>query len=148
MAEKLPSFNKRGVIEVEDIRMFLADRTAEDNPLELDLSFSDDEIQYACRFSAMKFNEHPPFVMWVDPAALPFGNCFLNGVAYFLYLGKLQKLQRNDIDYTAGNMTVEINKRRIEHLKEWVGEFKEEFEKTTANIKHTINMEDAYRCFD
>lgn len=143
----IPPVSKRSTIDHGDVRAYIFDRTLADNPLELDLQFSDDEIGHAMRFAAMRYNDMPPHVNVVDPAKLPFASTFLDGVAYFLYLGLLQKLQRNDMDYSAGNAEVDINKRRIEHIKAWVTFFKDEFERQAKEIKVTINIHDAFMAY-
>lgn len=148
MADIVPKQGKReGKIDVEDVRFFLMDRTAEDNPLELDLFFTDPEIQQAFRFAAMKFNEIHPQTFNVDPAALQFGFGMLQGVIYCLFMMKMAQLSRSDIDYVAGNMTIEINKRRIAYFEKWIPFFKQEFEMTATQHKVKVNLENAYRCY-
>lgn len=143
----IPPEGKRSVIDVSHVRHYIYDRTVSDNPLELDLQFSDEEIGYAMQFAAMRYNEIPPYVQTVDPAALPFAATFLAGICYHLCLGLLFKLQRNDLDYSAGNVTVDINKRRIEHLKQWLKMFGDEFEQRAKEIKMTINLHAAFASY-
>jgi hypothetical protein len=142
-----PLVNLKSKIDVEDVRHFIFDRTVADNTLDLDLTFSDEEIGAAARFAAMGYNETTPYVDTVRPDSLPFGMCFLNGIAYYLYLGQLQKLTRNDIDYSAGNVTVDLNKRRIEHIKAILPIFKDEFDLKCKQQKAHINIEAGYRCY-
>lgn len=141
----IPDRKRRSAINHSDVRHYIFDRTVADNPLELDLQFSDDEIGHAMEFAAMRYNGIPPFVHVVNAARLPFADAFLVGTAYHLYLGLLQKLQRNDLDYSAGNAQVDINKRRIEHCKEWVKIFGTEFEERAKAIKISINLHNAFR---
>jgi hypothetical protein len=131
-------------ISMEDIRQFTFDRGATDNPLDLDLSFTDKDLQFAMRFTAMRYNAISPKVIHVHPDRLPFGETMLNGVAYYLYIGKLQQLMRNDVDYSAGNMTIDINKRRIEFLSKLAPSFKEAFEKQARDEKVTINLHNGF----
>lgn len=143
-APTVPDRRRYGLIDVEDVRHFLWDRTVEDNPLELDLTFSDDEIGHAVRFTVMKYNETPPFVDMIFEERLPRTSCLLNGIAYHLYLAELIQLSRQDFDYSSGNMAIDLRKRRIEHLTTFVKLFKEEFETMVKQIKMSINIEAAY----
>lgn len=130
----------------EMVRHFIWDRTIMDNPLELDLEFSDQEIGHARNFAAMMFNSIPPFVVDVTPKSVPhrWEYPFLTATVFHLFLAKLMSLQRKDLDYSAGNMTVDINKRRIEYLTKWAQVFKEEAETKIKMIKVTANLESAY----
>jgi len=131
-------------VTLDDARQFMFDRTAADNPLDLDLSFTEKDLQSALRFTAMRYNAIPPHVLHVRPDHLPFGETMLNGVAYYLYLGKLQQLSRNDVDYSAGNMTIDINKRRIDFIQKMLPMFKETFERQAKEEKVTMNLEQGY----
>ena len=128
----------------EDVRYFMFDRKASDNPLDLDLAFSDKDIAMAMRFTALRYNAIPPHVIYVHPDRLPFAETMLNGIAYFLYNGKLQQLMRNDVDYSAGNMTIDINKRRIATLENLVPMYKKQFEEQAKVEKVTININNGF----
>jgi hypothetical protein len=145
--QQIPDRTKYGVIDVEDVRQFMFDRSVDDNPLELDLLFSDTEINQAFRFAAMRYNETTPYVDTVNAAYLPYGMLFLNGIAYGLCLSKLQELSRQDIEYTSGSMTIDTFKRRLDHLKELLKLFKEEFEKMAKDRKLSININACYHRF-
>lgn len=137
----VPNPGRYGKIDVEDVRAFLWDRTIEDNSVELDLVFSDEEIKKAMRFAAMKYSETPPFINQpMTPDALPYGMMFLNGIAYFLYLQKLQTETRVDFEYNSGNMSIDLHKRRIAHLQNFVKLFKDDFESMIKDRKVSINV--------
>ena len=55
----------------EDVRMYILDRNIEDNGLDLDLSFSHEEIAEAMRRCAREYNSIPPRVGMVSPENLP-----------------------------------------------------------------------------
>jgi hypothetical protein len=131
-------------ISLEDVRQFSFDRVASDNPLDLDLSFTEHDLEFAMRFTAMRYNAIPPHVIHVHPDRLPFGETMLNGIMYYLYTGKLQQLMRNDVDYSAGNMSIDINKRRIESLQKLLPMFKEAFERQAKEEKVTINLNNGF----
>ena len=133
-------------ITVEDIRHFIWDRTIADNPMEMDLEFSDEEIQFARKFASEMINAIPPYVFYITADTVPphaqYG--YKLAIIYHLMLAKLMQLQRKDIDYSAGNMTVDINKRRIEYLMKWVPYFKQEAEVVIKQQKVIANLESAY----
>lgn len=130
----------------EMVRHFIWDRTIEDNPLELDLEFSDQEIGHARQFAAMMFNSIPPFVAQISANNVPtnWEYPFLLATAYHLLLAKLMLLSRKDIDYSAGNMAVDITKRRIDFLSKWAPAFKTEATENIKLQKVTANLESAY----
>jgi hypothetical protein len=133
----------------EDIRHFIWDRTIEDNPLELDLEFSDKEIGHARRFAVKMFNSIPPYVETItaDKIPLRWEYGFMLGTVYHLFLAKLMSLQRKDLDYSAGNMTVDINKKRIDYLSKWVEAFKKEATENIKSLKVSYNLESGYAYF-
>jgi hypothetical protein len=148
MPEPLPARDQRDhQITLQDVRDFIMDRTAADNPLEMDLEFSDDDMLRATRLAAMRFNEINPRSFDVDWRNLPYGNLFLCGIAYALYLSKMQYWMRQDIDYNAGNANIEITKRRIEHLKGLVDLFRTEFDEKAYEQKRVVNVENCYAHF-
>ena len=130
----------------EATRHFIWDRTLEDNPLELDLEFSDPEIGQARQFAAQMINATPPFSVQVMANQVPtnWEYAFQLATVYHLLLAKLMSLQRKDLDYSAGNMTVDINKRRIEYLDKWVKVFREDAMMRIKELKVTANLESAY----
>lgn len=138
---------RQNQICVQDVRDFIWDRTIDDNPIELDLRFTDAEIQNAMRFAAMRYNETSPYVDSVDQRNLPYGMLFLTGTAYGLYLMELQKLTGQDVSYQAGSLTTDIYGKRIAHLKEFVKLFKEEFVNMIKERKTSINIEAAYASY-
>lgn len=131
----------RGCITVEDVRNFVLDRSIEDNELQMDLTFSNDEISDAMMRAAREFNSLPPHVLQVSPSALPGDtNVFLYGTAAQLYLSRISKLSRNDIDYNAGNVTTNIVAKQIEHLKGLYSLCKKEFKDLATSIKVSYNV--------
>ena len=131
----------RHFITEADVRNFILDRTIEDNELQLDLTFSPEEIADAMMRAARDYNSLPPFVDSVTPPHLPGDtNLFLYGTAYHLFLSRIVKLTRNDIDYTAGNVATNAVAKQIAHLKELAVMMKQNFTDTATNIKMAINV--------
>ena len=116
----------------DSVRRFVLDRTVEDNAIDLEIFFTNKEINFARTLAVGHYNEIPPYVRKIAVGStnkdnLPYPYAFLNGIAYHLYLGKLQKLQKEDLDYNAGGMSVDLIKRRINHLSGNISNFKQEF---------------------
>ncbi len=145
---KVPFDGKTGGLDCEDIRHFIWDRTIEDNPMELDLVFSDDEIGHAFRFASMMYNAMPPHVEIIrsplDVTDQRLVYPFIIATVYHLFLAKAQQLSRQDIDYTAGNMQADFTKRRIEYLTKWAAAFKDESVEALKNYKLVINLNSGF----
>lgn len=144
MPTTVPVLSETPGIWLEDIRHFLMDRSAADNDLLLDVQFTDEEINRAIERCVMHYNEVPPQCDPVHVSNVPRTYMFITGVAYHLSLSLMLKLMRNDVDYNAGGVQVEIDKRRIEHLKEIVPALKGDFMDLAQSRKRSINIEGAY----
>ena len=132
----------------DSVRRFVLDRTVEDNAIDLEIFFSDEEIDFARELAVGHYNELPPYVRKItlgvtNKDSLPYPIAFLSGISYYLYLGKLQKLQKEDLDYNAGGMTVDLIKRRIAHLSQNIPIFKSEFVTLITQQKVAANYQDA-----
>lgn len=128
------------------VRTFLYDRTAEDNPLELDLQWSDEELVAAMKLAALRLHGLPPQV-WrirVDCIPEPLENSFLLMTCAQLMLSLMLKLQRGDFDYSAGGMQVDRDKRRIEYLAKWSEALKTEALTEAKQLKIAENLNQAY----
>ena len=135
-------------LTIQEIRMFMLDRSAEDNALDLDLSFSDEEIVSAMKRAAREYNSIPPFVSKVHENRLPNDtNVFLHASAEQLYVSELSRAIRSDMDYTAGNVSVNIEKKRIDHFKDMIKYHRGEWKETATKIKVAANLAKAYRTF-
>ena len=130
----------------DSVRRFVLDRTVEDNAIDLELFFTEPEINFARKLAIGHYNETPPYVNRIDDSqlALPYPLAFLHGIAYHLYLGKLQKLQKEDLDYNAGGMQVDLIKRRIAHLAQNIPAFKQEFLTLISQQKVAANYKSAF----
>ena len=130
------------------IRRFVLDRMIDDNVIDLELYFTDEEINHARYLAVANWNEIPPYVGAINLTTcddcLPYPTIFVNGISYYLYLSKVQKIQKEDLDYNAGGMQVDLNKRRIAHLTSNIKFFKEEFVSLAAARKTHINYQGAW----
>lgn len=127
--------------------MFMADQQVKQNLLDMDLQFNDQEIGNAMESAAMDFNEVDPQVVFFTANTMPYGMCFLYGIAYYLLLAKLQEWMRSDLQYQAGNMVVSPQSKRIEHFKELLKLFRDEFASRTKAHKLRINIHSAFASF-
>ncbi len=133
-------------VNVEEVRHFVMDRTVEDNDLDLDLSFTDDEIVQAMERAARSFNALPPLVMRVEWNRMPLDtNVFLNATAEHLYRAALGKLRRNDIDYNAGGVATNLAAKRISHFERAIAEYNKLWTEEARAIKISFNVRQAFR---
>lgn len=132
-------------LTIDDVRNFIWDRSAADNQLEIDLAFSDEEIRDAMKRAAREYNSVPPFVSGADPAALPSDtNLFLDATVFQLYISRISRMQRNDIDYSAGGVTVELEKKQIAYMKEMIPFHRDRFLEATKAQKIFRNLRNAF----
>ena len=155
MSDIIPSNQKvvpfkgiTGSLDTEDIRHFIWDRTVNDNPIELDLVFSDAEIGNAFRYAAFQYNSIPPYISTIRGPGDVTDNRLtypvMLAVIYHLFLAKASQLSRQDIDYSAGNMSVDFTKRRIEYLTKWAKAFKDESMQGMQAYKLMVNINSGF----
>lgn len=132
-------------ITLEDVRNFVQDRDLNDNELQLDLTFSDEEIMDAMKRSAREYNSISPFVGNVQADQLCADtNMFLDAIAYQLYLSRHAKLARNDMDYAAGSITTNIVQKQLAHFKELIPMHQTRFERAVKDHKLYIQINSAW----
>lgn len=132
-------------ITAEDVRNFVLDRSAQDNPIQMDLVFSEAEIDDAMRRSAREFNSIRPYVITVYPDKLPGDtNIFLDAIAEQLYISRMSKLMRQDFDYEAGGVGVNQVKTEINHLVSLIKLHSERWRDAAQQIKITRNLSYAW----
>ena len=135
------------LLDMEEVRLFIMDRAVEDNAIDLVANyFSDEEIVAAMRRTAQHYNELPPYVSSTSVVnnTLPYKIYLLNGVAYYLYLSKLQKLAKEDLKYQAGGLTVDLTGKRMAHFQTYLKAFREEFIQGAQQEKIATNYQSAY----
>lgn len=144
MAENVPQDPNK--LQPQDARQFALDKSAENNLLELDLTWSDEEIQSAMRYCAMWWNGTPPAVdsLRVKSLRLPQEYPFLVGTVYHMYLMKIQEYQRNDITYDIGGVQTNTFKDRIKHFQNMLNLLREEFRNSAQSLKTVWNLNNAW----
>ena len=134
-------------LDFDEVRLFIMDRAVEDNAIDLVANyFSDEELLAAMRRTAQHYNELHPQVntISVTNKALPYRTYLLNGVGYYLYLSKLQKLAKEDLKYQAGGLAVDLVAQRMNHFQNYLKLFKEEFVQGATSDKIATNYKSAY----
>jgi glutathionylspermidine synthase len=135
-------------ITEDDVRMFMLDRSAADNDLDGDLSFSSEEIADAMDRAAREYNSVPPLVSNIRAQHMNKDtNMFLDAIAQQLYISAVAKLKRNDIDYTAGGVGTNLEAKRIDHYMKLIALHGERFREAAQNIKVAQNLRSAFRHF-
>ena len=134
-----------GFINEEDVRMFVLDRSAADNDLDGDLSFSPEEIAEAMDRAAREYNSIPPLLSNVQGNRLTKQtNVFLDAIAQQLYIASVARLMRNDIDYTAGGVQTNLEAKRISHYEKLIEFHGKRFKEVAQNIKIAQNISNAF----
>jgi len=126
----------------------MLDRSASDNDLDLDLSFTDQEIIRAMQRAARAFNSLPPLVMTVTYNCMPLDtNIFLDATVEQLLLAELMKLRRNDIDYNAGGVATNLTAKRITNYEKAIKELGASWRDVASKIKIAYNLSLAFGAY-
>lgn len=108
-------------VTVDKVRFWISDRNPEDNPMLLDLEFTDEEIVQGMEHAAREYNSIPPVSWRVDARHLPDDtNLFYEAVAEIMYRHLLHRLMRNQYQYQAGNVQVDDVGQKIKGLQELI----------------------------
>lgn len=133
--------NCGNLLTIDDVRMFIYDRTASDNELLGGLAFSDPEILAAMRFAAREYNSIPPISIQADPNSLPGDtNMFLDAVVTGLFIAKASQMKRNQVEYTAGGAAVALEKTQIAYMEDQIKFHRERYMQAMADHKYSINL--------
>lgn len=132
----------------ELIREVIRDQAPGDNVLYSDLAFSEEEILAAMRGCARSFNQIPPYVMNACADRLPADvETFVDGTLAALYKTRMTKMMRNDIDYTAGDVSIGLTKQQIAHFEKLYQFHYKQFEQSARQMKIIANTRMAYRSY-
>lgn len=146
MSAKSTIPNRCSGLTPEDMRAFVLDQEISQNLLELDLAWSEPEIEEAMDRCRMMWDAVPPAVdsLRLGGSRLPREHVFQLGTAYQMYLSKLQNIMRNDIEYTIGGVQARIVGAQIKHFKEILKLLRDEFMGLASARKETLNLQGAY----
>jgi hypothetical protein len=132
---------------IKAVRHFVWDRTIDDNTVEMDLAFSDEEIQQAADFMALDFNSIPPFVANISGRRPPMASWAIYGTCYHLMLERLQKIQRNEVTYNAGGVGAEYTSTQVKHMERMMDHHEKRFRAQVKDAKVNANINDAWDTF-
>jgi len=133
------------IVTEADVRDYVRDRSAVDHDAFPDIVFTSQDIAQAMRTCARRFNSIHPQVCIVQPDRLPGDtNMFLDGVAWALLENWLTNLSMNDVEYSAGNVSVKVNGTLINNIGAIIKNFSARFEEEAKLTKTRINLSHAY----
>lgn len=128
-----------------EVRIYILDLTYEQNDLQDDLTFSSEEIEAAMIACARAFNGIFPQVLYVQPHCMSTRtNVFLDGTVAYMLRAKVIQLSRNDLDYQAGNVSVNVDGKQIEHFRNLEKKYYDDFYRVAHNMKLTANLNDGF----
>lgn len=134
-----------GALSPEDLRHFALDHMVENNLLDLDLTWSEEEILQAMDRCRMMWDGIPPIGSSLSaPRTLPRTYPFLIGSLYQMYLAKVQMYMRGDIDYTIGGVQTNTFAKRIAHFQNLLNMLRNEFQVAASAAKEAQNIDNAY----
>lgn len=132
-------------ITIAEVREDILDRTAEDHLVISDLAFTDDDITWAMKACARKFNSIPPLCWSVTWDCLTqTTNVFYDGIAWALFRRWMRNASINDFQYSAGGVTSNVQGSLLTNLERTVAKLEKEFVETATNLKIAINIADAF----
>lgn len=132
-------------ITVADVREDMLDRSAEDHLVLADLAFTDDDIVWAMKACARKFNSIRPFSVSADWDTLPLNSSvFMDGVAWALTRRWHRNVSMNDYDYDAGGVRAHVQGSLLKNLERLRDKLEAEFLELATHLKVHINLNDAY----
>lgn len=135
-------------LTVQDVREYVEDRDLEDNPLGLDLTWTDEEILRAMKGAAREWNSIPPYILGVRSNELPEDtNLFLEATVEQLLKSRLSALRRQDLDYSAGGVGVNLVQKQIAHFEREIQERRGNWEPRCREMKVHANLAQAYGTF-
>lgn len=95
-----------GSVTIPEVRMALRDACAENNFLLDDLEYDDAEISAAIRRTVDEFNEtYQPSTSYT-PSTFPWRHSWLTGICAYLLRSAAVRYARNQLDYSAGGVSV------------------------------------------
>ena len=134
-----------GYITEQDVREDMKDRSFEDHLLLPDVAFTPEDIAYAMKKAARKFNSIQPYVCTVEPHKLSARtNVFFDGIAWALLERWLLNASLNEMDYSAGNVTASTQGKLIGNLEKMVKNYREQFITVATEMKVSINLNNAF----
>ena len=128
-------------ITEQDVREEMRDRSAADHLVLPDVAFTSEDIAYAMRKVARRFNSIRPFVISVEAHKLPDRNSvFFDGIAWALLEVMLLNTGMNDMDYSAGNVSANVQGKLATNLEKLVAKYEKRFVEDATTWKISTNL--------
>lgn len=128
-------------ITEQDIREEMRDRSAADHLVLPDIAFTSEDIAYAMRKAARKFNSIRPYVCSVEAHTLPDrNNIFFDGIAWALLEGWSLNVAMNDMDYSAGNVQASVQGKLMSNLEKMAAKYEKRFIEDATALKISTNL--------
>lgn len=133
------------IITVADVREDMLDRQAEDHLVLTDLAFTDDDITWAMKACARKFNSIKPIGICIAWDALPMStSVFFDGVAWALVRRWHRNVSMNDLDYAAGGVQANVQGSLLKNLERIRDKLEQDFVTSATDLKVSSNLDDAW----
>jgi hypothetical protein len=132
-------------ITVADVREEMLDRAAEDHLVLADLAFTDEDIEWAMKKCARKFNSVKPLITSAEWDKLPLNSSvFFDGIAWALCRRWHLNVSMNDYDYSAGGVSANVQGSLLRNLEKLREKLEQEFVQYATDLKVAMNLEGAY----
>jgi methionine salvage enolase-phosphatase E1 len=132
-------------LTVIDVREDMLDRMAEDHLVLADLAFTDEDIEWAMKTCARKFNSVKPMISSAEWDKLPLNSSvFSDGVAWALIRRWHRNVSMNDYNYSAGGVEANVQGSLLRNLEKLRDKLEQEFIQYATDLKVAINLEGAY----
>jgi len=132
-------------LTTDSVRDFLRDQCVVDGLAE-PLVYSEEEILIAMKRGCAAFNDVPPIFIKFQVADMSDDtNIFLDAVVTQLYKMEHARLTRQDIEYTAGETVVAVDRTRIGHLETLIKYHEAAFRQAANDYKRYVNFQQGFR---
>lgn len=139
----LAVYTPAGPITITEVRMAVRDLCPEMNFLIDTVEFKDHEVAWAIRRPIEYWNEVPPPITQFTPSNFPFRYHWMEAVIGELLVLVATWLRRNDLDYSAGGLSVQDTKKWGDYIKMAEGR-KKDWKEFVKNKKIEMNLEGGY----
>jgi hypothetical protein len=126
-----------------DVRIWLRDNDPDANLLLDDFEFSTEEIRSAMTHTVDYWNETPPSVGSYDYNRFPYRYALLRGTAANLLFMAAHRFRRNQLNYSAGGLTVD-DQNKYQQYDSAGARLWEEYKVWVAQTKKSINAEQGW----
>jgi hypothetical protein len=126
-----------------DVRIWLRDNDPDANLLLDDFEFSTEEIRAAMTHTVDYWNETPPSVGSYDYNRFPYRYALLRGTAANLLFMAAHRFRRNQLNYSAGGLTVD-DQNKYQQYDSAGARLWEEYKVWVAQTKKSINAEQGW----